>query len=110
MLISTINNIKNMDNTTTELTAEQEQHELDQFLTELHEYVSELPQPSPEDIALYNEKIDFLKQIHAELKARFPDFQPDYDPLAESEPTFPKGKYLETTYKVAPFSSGEDEA
>lgn len=82
----------------------------EQFLVELREYVSKLPEPSPEDIALYNQKIDFLKQIHAELKARFPDFQPDYDPLAESEPTFPKGKYLETTYKVAPFSSGDDEA
>ena len=97
-----------MDNI--ELTAEQEQHELNQFLDELRDYVTQLPQPSPEDIALYNSKIDFLKSIHEEIKAVYPDFQPDYDPLAESEPTFPKGKYLDTTYKVAPFNSGEDEA
>lgn len=98
-----------MDNTT-ENTQDIEQIQDEQFLTELREYVNKLPEPSPEDIALYNQKIDFLKQIHAELKARFPDFQPDYDPLAEVEPAFPKGKYLDTTYKVAPFNSGEDEA
>lgn len=80
-----------------------------QYLQELSEYVQQLPPPSPEEIALYNEKIDFLKTIHAELKAKFPDFQPDYDPLAEAEPTFPKGKYMDTTYRVAPFSNEDAE-
>lgn len=97
------------NNTTTDNTINTEAAEDTQFLQELADYVSNLPQPSPEDIVLYNQKIDFLKSIHAELKAKFPDFQPEYDPFEESEPTFPKGKYMDTTYKVAPFNSGDDE-
>lgn len=84
----------------TQLTPEQEAELDNQFLKELHDYVSSLPTPSPEDIALYNEKIDLMKQIHAEIKAVYPDFQPEYDALEEFTDEFPKGKYLESTYSV----------
>ena len=91
-----------------ELTPEQEQAMDEQYHKELSEYVANLPTPSPEDIALYSQKIDFMNQIHAEIKAKFPDFQPEYDPIEEFTDEFPKGKYLDTTYKVAPFNSNDE--
>ena len=46
-----------------DLTPEQEQAIDELFYKELEEYVSNLAQPSPEDIALYNKKIDFMDKI-----------------------------------------------
>lgn len=97
-----------MNNDNQELTPEQEQAIDELFYKELEEYVSNLAQPSPEDIALYNKKIDLMNQIHAEIKAKFPDFQPEYDPVEEFTDEHPKGKYLDTTYRVAPFNSNDE--
>lgn len=94
-----------------EMTPDQiEAAEDEKYMQELNEYVSQLPPPSPEEIALYNEKIDFLKSIHTELKAKFPDFQPDFDPYAidDDNYTVPKGKYCDHTYKYSPFSNNDD--
>jgi hypothetical protein len=86
-----------------------EEHLLDeQYLEELHRYTQNLPQPSPEEITLYQTKIDFINQIYAEIKAKYPSFQPDYDPNADDDPTFPKGKYLESVYSVSPFNNEND--
>jgi len=98
---------------TVELTPNQiESAEDVKYMQELNEYVSQLPPPSPEEIALYNEKIDFLKTIHSELKAKFPDFQPDYDPYAidDDNYTFTKGKYCDHTYKFSPFSTNDGDS
>lgn len=83
-----------------QLTPEQEQLLDDQFQKDLHEYVNNLPLPSPEDIAIYNQKFDFLTKLHNEIKAVYPDFQPEYDPIEEFTDHFPKGKYSDTTYSV----------
>ena len=98
----------NNSDTPQELTPEQEQAMDEQYHKELSEYVANLPTPSPEDIALYSQKIDFMNQIHAEIKAKFPDFQPEYNPEEEFTDEFPAGKYLDTTYRVAPFSNNDD--
>lgn len=92
----------------TEINSAEEQLLDEQYLEELHRYTQNLPQPSPEEIALYQAKIDFMNQIHAEIKAKFPSFQPDYDPNADDEPAFPKGKYLDTAYRVSPFNNEND--
>jgi hypothetical protein len=98
----------NTDNQNQDLTPEQEQAIDELFYKELEEYVSNLAQPSPEDIALYNKKIDLMNQIHAEIKAKFPDFQPEYDPVEEFTDEHPKGKYLDTTYRVSPFNNDDE--
>lgn len=86
-----------------------EQAEDAKFLVELNNLVNTFESPSAEDIAIYNSKLTYLEEIHNEVKKKYPEFQPEYNPLEESDPKFPSGKYCDQTYKVASFNSGEDE-
>ena len=53
-----------------ELENEQEAAEDAAFMDELTQYVATLPEPSPDDLKRYQEKMDYLAGIHAELEAK----------------------------------------
>lgn len=84
------------------------QQQLDQqFSQEIDEFVATLPEPDAAQKVAYQSKLDFMNSIHAEIKAKNPNFMPDYVP-EESEPIFDKAKYCENVYRVADFSKSED--
>lgn len=80
-----------------------DQDKLDaEFLVELNKLVETFTSPSAEDIAIYNNKLTYLEEIHAEVKKKHPEFQPEYDPLQDFDDyDIPKNKYLDTVYNVS---------
>lgn len=88
-----------MSNIDPELLAEQTQDAL--YLEELNHYVSTLATPSAESVALYRAKISVLEDIHTEIRNKYPDFMPIYDPSTDAELNQDLGKYQETTYSIS---------
>ena len=82
-----------------ELLAEQTQDAL--YLEELNHYVSTLATPSAEAVALYRAKLSTLEDIHTEIRNKYPDFMPIYDPSTDAELNQDLGKYQETTYSIS---------
>ena len=82
-----------------ELLAEQTQDAL--YLEELNHYVSTLATPSAESVALYRAKLSMLEDIHTEIRNKYPDFMPIYDPSTDAELNQDLGKYQETTYSIS---------
>jgi hypothetical protein len=71
------------------------------YLEELNHYVNTLSAPSAESVALYRAKLSKLEEIHAEIRAKYPDFMPVYDPLSDPEYNQALGKYQENTYSFS---------
>ena len=88
-----------MSNIDPELLAEQTQDAL--YLEELNHYVSTLATPSAEAVALYRAKLSTLEDIHTEIRNKYPDFMPIYDPSTDAELNQDLGKYQETTYSIS---------
>ena len=88
-----------MSNIDPELLAEQTQDAL--YLEELNHYVSTLATPSAEAVALYSAKLSMLEDIHTEIRAKYPDFMPEYDPSMDAELNQDLGKYQEMTYSIS---------
>lgn len=88
-----------MSNIDPELLAEQTQDAL--YLEELNHYVSALATPSAESVALYRAKLSMLEDIHTEIRNKYPDFMPIYDPSTDAELNQDLGKYQETTYSIS---------
>lgn len=88
-----------MFNIDPELLAEQTQDAL--YLEELNHYVSTLATPSAESVALYRAKLSMLEDIHTEIRNKYPDFMPIYDPSTDAELNQDLGKYQETTYSIS---------
>ncbi len=88
-----------MSNIDPELLAEQTQDAL--YLEELNHYVSTLATPSAESVALYRAKLSMLEDIHTEIRNKYPDFMPIYDPSTDAELNQDLGKYQETTYSIS---------
>jgi len=82
-----------------DLLAEQTQDAL--YLEELNHYVNTLSAPSAEAVALYSAKLSMLEDIHTEIRNKYPDFMPEYDPSMESELNQSLGKYQEQTYSIS---------
>ena len=82
-----------------ELLAEQTQDAL--YLEELNHYVNTLATPSAEAVALYRAKLSTLEDIHTEIRNKYPDFMPIYDPSTDAELNQDLGKYQETTYSIS---------
>ena len=78
-----------------------EQLEDAKYLEELNHYVNTLSAPSAESVALYRAKLSMLEDIHTEIRAKYPDFMPEYDPLSDPEYNQAVGKYQETTYSFS---------
>ena len=79
---------------------EAEQTEDAKYLEELNHYVSTLSAPSAESVALYRSKLSLLEDIHTEIRAKYPDFMPEYD-AAKDEFITADPKYLDTTYSFS---------
>ena len=62
---------------------EQEAAEYAAFMDEVDRYLATLPKPSPEDLKQYQEKVDFLGIIHAEIDAKRGDVK---EPVDDWEP------------------------
>lgn len=88
-----------MFNIDPELLTEQTQDAL--YLEELNHYVSTLATPSAESVALYRAKLSMLEDIHTEIRNKYPDFMPIYDPSTDAELNQDLGKYQETTYSIS---------
>ena len=88
-----------MSNIDPDLLAEQTQDAL--YLEELNHYVNTLSAPSAESVALYRAKISVLEDIHTEIRNKYPDFMPIYDPSTDAELNQDLGKYQETTYSIS---------
>lgn len=88
-----------MSNIDPDLLAEQTQDAL--YLEELNHYVSTLATPSAESVALYRAKLSMLEDIHTEIRNKYPDFMPIYDPSTDAELNQDLGKYQETTYSIS---------
>ena len=71
------------------------------YLEELNHYVSALPAPSAEAVALYRTKLSALEDIHTEIRNKYPDFMPEYDPSMDAELNQDLGKYQEHTYSLS---------
>jgi hypothetical protein len=91
--------MNNADNINPELQAEQTQDAL--YLEELNHYVNTLATPSAEAVALYSAKLSMLEDIHTEIRNKYPDFMPIYDPSTDAELNQDLGKYQETTYSIS---------
>jgi hypothetical protein len=78
-----------------------EQLEDAKYLEELNHYVSTLSAPSAESVALYRAKISMLEDIHTEIRAKYPDFMPVYDPSMDAALNQDLGKYQEMTYSIS---------
>ena len=78
-----------------------EQTEDAKYLEELNHYVSALPAPSAEAVALYRTKLSALEDIHNEIRSKYPNFMPEYDPSMEAELNQDLGKYQEQTYSIS---------
>ena len=91
--------MNNADNINPELQAEQSQDAL--YLEELNHYVNTLATPSAEAVALYSAKLSMLEDIHTEIRNKYPDFMPIYDPSTDAELNQDLGKYQETTYSIS---------
>ena len=78
-----------------------EQLEDVKYLEELNHYVNTLSAPSAESVALYRAKLSMLEEIHAEIRAKYPGFMPEYDALSDPEYNQAVGKYQETTYSFS---------
>jgi len=88
-----------MNNIDPELQTEQLEDAL--YLEELNHYVSALPSPSAEAVALYRAKLSMLEDIHTEIRNKYPGFMPEYDPSMEAELNQDLGKYQEHTYSIS---------
>ena len=88
-----------MFNIDPELLTEQTQDAL--YLEELNHYVSTLATPSAESVALYRAKLSMLEDIHTEIRNKYPDFKPIYDPSMDAELNQDLGKYQEMTYSIS---------
>lgn len=88
-----------MSNIDPDLLAEQTQDAL--YLEELNHYVNTLSAPSAESVALYSAKLSMLEDIHTEIRNKYPDFMPIYDPSTDAELNQDLGKYQETTYSIS---------
>ena len=77
-----------------------EQLEDAKYLEELNHYVNTLSAPSAESVALYRAKLSMLEDIHTEIRAKYPDFMPEYD-AAKDEFITADPKYLDTTYSFS---------
>lgn len=82
-----------------ELQSEQTQDA--KYLEELNHYVNTLSAPSAEAVALYSAKLSMLEDIHTEIRAKYPDFMPEYDPSMDAELNQDLGKYQEMTYSIS---------
>ena len=82
-----------------DLLAEQTQDAL--YLEELNHYVNTLSAPSAEAVALYSAKLSMLEDIHTEIRNKYPDFKPIYDPSMDAELNQDLGKYQEMTYSFS---------
>ena len=82
-----------------DLLAEQTQDA--KYLEELNHYVNTLSAPSAEAVALYSAKLSMLEDIHTEIRNKYPDFKPIYDPSMDAELNQDLGKYQDTTYNVS---------
>lgn len=82
-----------------ELQAEQTQDA--KYLEELNHYVNTLSAPSAEAVALYRAKLNILEDIHNEIRSKYPDFMPEYDPSMDAELNQSLGKYQEHTYSLS---------
>lgn len=78
------------------------------FLEDLHKYVSQLPQISDEDLAVYEQKYLYMEQIHNEIREKNPSFMPFYDHVEETEVMENKNKYLDIVYRVSSFDNSVD--
>ena len=78
-----------------------EQLEDAKYLEELNHYVSTLSAPSAESVALYRAKLSMLEEIHAEIRAKYPDFKPVYDSSMDAALNQDLGKYQEMTYSFS---------
>ena len=88
-----------MNNIDPELQAEQLEDA--KYLEELNHYVSALPTPSAEAVALYRAKLSMLEDIHNEIRNKYPDFMPEYDPSMDAELNQDLGKYQEHMFNVS---------
>lgn len=52
-----------------------------EYLNELNHYVNTLAGPSAESVALYSAKLAWLDDIHTIIRAKYPNFMPDYSQL-----------------------------
>lgn len=82
-----------------DLLAEQTQDAL--YLEELNHYVNTLSAPSAEAVALYRSKLSMLEDIHNEIRSKYPEFMPEYDPSMDAELNQSLGKYQEHTYSLS---------
>jgi len=82
-----------------DLLAEQSQDAL--YLEELNHYVNTLSAPSAESVALYRTKLSMLEDIHTEIRNKYPDFKPIYDPSMDAELNQDLDKYQDTTYSIS---------
>jgi hypothetical protein len=94
-----LNNNKNMSNIDPELLAEQSADA--EYLKELNHYVNTLSAPSAESVALYRAKLSMLEEIHTEIRNKYPDFKPEYDPSMDAALNQDLGKYQEHTYSFS---------
>lgn len=78
-----------------------EQAEDAKYLQELNHYVNTLSAPSAEAVALYRSKLSMLEDIHTEIRNKYPDFKPIYDPSMDAELNQDLGKYQDTTYSIS---------
>jgi hypothetical protein len=78
-----------------------EQLEDAKYLEELNHYVNTLSAPSAEAVALYSAKLSMLEDIHTEIRNKYPDFKPIYDPSMDAELNQDLGKYQEQTYSIS---------
>jgi hypothetical protein len=78
-----------------------EQLEDAKYLEELNHYVSTLSAPSAESVALYRAKLSMLEDIHTEIRAKYPDFMPEYDSSMDAALNQDLGKYQEMTYSFS---------
>ena len=71
----------------------------EQFMKELHEFVATLPTPSPESVASYDSKMQFLESVYNDIRTKNPSFRPIavYEEPIEN----PRGKYTEIVYSIA---------
>ena len=71
------------------------------YLEELNHYVNTLSAPSAEAVALYRSKLSMLEDIHNEIRSKYPEFMPEYDPSMDAELNQALGKYQEHTYSLS---------
>jgi hypothetical protein len=78
-----------------------EQLEDAKYLEELNHYVNTLSAPTAEAVALYRAKLSMLEEIHAEIRAKYTGFMPEYDPSMDAALNQDLGKYQEMTYSFS---------